>query len=48
MHTHSISFLDNIPADRPEIDLRNCRRSGHSYRKLPKNVRGSCIHFKEI
>ncbi|KAJ8327725.1 hypothetical protein QVD99_003749 [Batrachochytrium dendrobatidis] len=28
----------NIPADRPEIDLRSCKRSGHSYRKLPKDI----------
>ena len=28
----------NIPAERPEIDLQTCRRSGHSYRKLPKHI----------
>lgn len=29
---------DNIPADRPELDLHACRKSGHSYRKLPRHV----------
>lgn len=28
----------NIPADRPDLDLKACRKSGHSYRKLPKNL----------
>lgn len=28
----------NVPAERPDLDLRTCRRSGHSYRKLPKHV----------
>eukprot|EP00842_Homolaphlyctis_polyrhiza_P000610 jgi/Hompol1/154/HPOL_005247-RA len=31
-------IIYNIPAERPEIDMRNCRRSGHSYRKLPKDI----------
>ncbi|KAH6578977.1 hypothetical protein BASA61_010573 [Batrachochytrium salamandrivorans] len=28
----------NIPAERPEIDLRSCKRSGHSYRRLPRDI----------
>ncbi|KAJ3385626.1 Transcriptional regulatory protein sin3 [Entophlyctis sp. JEL0112] len=27
----------NFPASRPEFDIRTCRKSGHSYRKLPEN-----------
>ncbi|KAI8904077.1 SIN3-like protein B, transcription regulator [Gorgonomyces haynaldii] len=32
------SVIYNIPADRPDLDLRTCRKSGHSYRKLPKHI----------
>ncbi|KAL2918180.1 hypothetical protein HK105_202107 [Polyrhizophydium stewartii] len=39
----------NIPAERPEIDLRSCKRSGHSYRKLPKDVpRPVCSGREEL
>ena len=30
-----INSTVNIPADRPEVDLKTCRKSGHSYRLLP-------------
>ncbi|KAJ3025811.1 UNVERIFIED_CONTAM: Transcriptional regulatory protein sin3 [Siphonaria sp. JEL0065] len=33
----------NYPAQRPEIDPRTCRKSGHSYRQLPDNYpRSQC------
>jgi paired amphipathic helix protein Sin3a len=35
----------NIPAERPDIDLHACRKSGHSYRRLPKNVLSIYIRF---
>ncbi|KAI8928211.1 hypothetical protein BC831DRAFT_412149 [Entophlyctis helioformis] len=39
----------NIPAERPEIDLQSCRRSGHSYRRLPKDVpRATCSGRDEL
>jgi hypothetical protein len=31
-------MLDNVPAERPEIDYKTCRKSGHSYRQLPLTV----------
>lgn len=44
-----ILFSDNIPAERPDLDLQTCRKSGHSYRKLPKNYpRGTCSGRDEL
>ncbi|KAJ3299229.1 Transcriptional regulatory protein sin3, partial [Blyttiomyces sp. JEL0837] len=35
-HFKNLEFEDeNTPAERPELDLRSCRRVGHSYRLLP-------------
>ena len=33
-----ILTLDNIPADKANLDLRNCKQSGHSYRRIPNRV----------
>jgi paired amphipathic helix protein Sin3a len=36
---YSFLTLDNVPVEKPDIDLKTCKKSGHSYRMLPANVR---------
>ncbi|KAJ3094926.1 Transcriptional regulatory protein sin3 [Phlyctochytrium planicorne] len=39
----------NAPAERPEVDLRTCRKTGHSYRLLPNHVpRATCSGRDDI
>ncbi|KAI8900508.1 hypothetical protein BC833DRAFT_618450 [Globomyces pollinis-pini] len=39
----------NIPADRAQLDLMNCKKSGYSYRRLPNNVsRPVCSGREEL
>ena len=35
---HFYFLSDNIPVDKVAFDVRSCRQSGHSYRKLPPHV----------
>jgi paired amphipathic helix protein Sin3a len=42
-------IIYNIPAEKAAVDLRTCRQSGHSYRRLPNNIpRLSCSGRDEL
>jgi paired amphipathic helix protein Sin3a len=42
-------IIYNIPADKAPVDLRTCRQSGHSYRRMPNSIpRPACSGRDEL